>query len=662
MSSITQRICQSLYQGLFRRNGTDRITGSGIPDTLTHRITPFNMTQISGQNRNVFPTLKPPTSITHRQSGSNPEETLKTIIESIVPELGTGPIESYVNTFFTQKFSRQQQNQLMDMLSQIKEGIGNPADTQKKELVKQVITDNVCYAGQFNALSQLLSSSQMALTTECPFEKSLNESIIWTVDKIAYNILSKINDDIFKGFPDLQSAHQLEPIKYWLDKNFGLYNGEYPKDVYNQNTTYTDSLIAQAFEKITQSTPFDLDFWAKSISDIFAQKPQDYPGFPEYFHTLYGGLETNDSQPESSNSQINILKGVLDAMSQNEPNTNITMNGTNYLPTQALLKILLQSKLQGKEDSPQRSNPSDFSEDLGRFCLRNGIKGAVVDAIQKDNESILSTLKSIPDNWTETETLLLLHVISKKEVLLDSIDDKSVILGKFPVDPTHQVTLAHLAAEQGLDGCLSVLHALGMDLDSRNSTGVTPLLLAAGNGHVEVVRLLLGKNAKPNIQDEDGASPLLLAARKGHVEVVRLLLGKNAEPNVQEEYGLSPLLLGACGGHVEVVRLLLGKDANPNIQDRWGSAPLHFFASKGDLNGVKLLLGKNANPNIQDEDGISPLHLAAQNGHTQVVELLLEHEAEKDIKNNQGFTPLSLAAQKGHTQVVELLQRACRGG
>ena len=334
----TQRICQSLYQGLFRRNGTDRITGSGIPDTLTHRITPFNMTQISGQNRHVFPTLKLPTSITHRQSCSNPEVSLEKIIKSIVSELGTDTIRTYVESF--KLFSPQQQNQLIDMLSNIKDGLEGSPDINKKNVVKQVITDNMCFTGQLNNLSQLLSSSQMMLTTKSSFEPLLNELIIRTVDKIAYNILSKINDDIFKGFPDLQSAHQLEPIKYWLDKNFGLYNGEYPKDVYNQNTTYTDSLIAQAFEKITQSTPFDLDFWAKSISDIFAQKPQDYPGFPEYFHTLYGGLETNDSQPESSNSQINILKGVLDAMSQNEPNTNITMNGTNYLPTQALLKIL----------------------------------------------------------------------------------------------------------------------------------------------------------------------------------------------------------------------------------------------------------------------------------------------------------------------------------
>ena len=296
------------------------------------------MTQIPSQNRHVFPTVTPVTGTHPQHATSNPEETLESMITSICPDLGITTIENYLTKFRT--FTIPQQNQLIETLSQIKKGLDTSPDLNKRDVVKQVITRNMCFIGQFNTLLQLLNTSQMALTTECPFEKSLNELIIRVVDKIAYDILNKINDDIFMGFPDLQSAHQLEPIKHWLDKNFGLYNGEYPKDVYNQNTTYTDSLIAQAFEKITQSTPFDLDFWAKSISDIFAQKPQDYPGFPDYLKTLYEGLETNDSQPESSNSQINILKGVLDAMSQNEPNTNITMNGTNYLPTQALLKIL----------------------------------------------------------------------------------------------------------------------------------------------------------------------------------------------------------------------------------------------------------------------------------------------------------------------------------
>ena len=206
------------------------------------------MTQIPSQNRHVFPTVTPVTGTHPQHATSNPEETLESMITSICPDLGITPIENYLTKFRT--FTIPQQNQLIETLSQIQEGLDTSPDQNKRDVVKQVITRNMCFIGQFNTLLQLLNTSQMALTTDSPFEKSLNELIIRVVDKIAYDILKKINDDIFMGFPDDQSAHQLEPIKRWLDKNFGLYNGTYPEDVNNSNNEFTDSLIAQAFEKI----------------------------------------------------------------------------------------------------------------------------------------------------------------------------------------------------------------------------------------------------------------------------------------------------------------------------------------------------------------------------------------------------------------------------
>ncbi len=55
--------------------------------------------------------------------------------------------------------------------------------------------------------------------------------------------------------------------------------------------------------------------------------------------------------------------------------------------------------------------------------------------------------------------------------------------------------------------------------------GWTPLSKAAFAGHVEVVRLLLGRpEVEVNFVDQDRQTPLFHAASTGNLEVVRLLL------------------------------------------------------------------------------------------------------------------------------------------
>jgi ankyrin repeat protein len=53
----------------------------------------------------------------------------------------------------------------------------------------------------------------------------------------------------------------------------------------------------------------------------------------------------------------------------------------------------------------------------------------------------------------------------------------------------------------------------------------TPLMLACGRGHVEIVELILShSNVDINTQNKNGATALILASQNGHDAVVKLLL------------------------------------------------------------------------------------------------------------------------------------------
>lgn len=64
----------------------------------------------------------------------------------------------------------------------------------------------------------------------------------------------------------------------------------------------------------------------------------------------------------------------------------------------------------------------------------------------------------------------------------------------------------------------------GADINSRESSeGFTPLMMAAGLGELEVVKVLLRNDADKTIKDEDGDTALSHAQTKGYVDIIKLL-------------------------------------------------------------------------------------------------------------------------------------------
>ena len=162
---------------------------------------------------------------------------------------------------------------------------------------------------------------------------------------------------------------------------------------------------------------------------------------------------------------------------------------------------------------------------------------------------------------------------------------------------------------------------------------LTPMHLAAMFGYEESVTTIINKNSnEPNPADVHGITPILLAAEYGHLNIVQLLMSLTENPNAPRNDGSSPIHCAATTGHLEVVRLLMNSTTNPNTRDIYGCTPIHFAAKYGHLEIVRLLMtATDANPNAQTLVGNTPSDLARQFGHLEIEQELKAFSIIKNI-------------------------------
>lgn len=93
--------------------------------------------------------------------------------------------------------------------------------------------------------------------------------------------------------------------------------------------------------------------------------------------------------------------------------------------------------------------------------------------------------------------------------------------------------LLHVAAQKGHGSVLQILIEHHVDINERDTNGVTALHLAVENGHEATARLLLQHGADMNACDHQGRSPFYLAVSLGDEDVVRMFLMYGADPRLR---------------------------------------------------------------------------------------------------------------------------------
>lgn len=89
---------------------------------------------------------------------------------------------------------------------------------------------------------------------------------------------------------------------------------------------------------------------------------------------------------------------------------------------------------------------------------------------------------------------------------------------------------------------------------------------AIKRGDARTILDLLGRGADVNALDRYGQTALMLAAHDGHREVVKMLITQRANLNITAKFGLSALMLAIVSGHEEVALLLAKAGADLSLQ------------------------------------------------------------------------------------------------
>lgn len=160
----------------------------------------------------------------------------------------------------------------------------------------------------------------------------------------------------------------------------------------------------------------------------------------------------------------------------------------------------------------------------------------------------------------------------------------------------------------------------GFDPNSLDPTGQTALHLALRADSASVVEALLAApGIDVNVANSSGETPLMMAALKGQLERCQQLLARGAAVN---KSGWTPLHYAATGPAPTIVQLLIDKGARIEAPSPNRSTPLMMAAGYGAEANVDVLLGRGADPRARNELQLSAADFARRAQRESLAERL----------------------------------------
>jgi hypothetical protein len=173
-------------------------------------------------------------------------------------------------------------------------------------------------------------------------------------------------------------------------------------------------------------------------------------------------------------------------------------------------------------------------------------------------------------------------------------------------------------------------------------------------GNLAQVREWLDAGLDPEFPADRIGTGLMIAAWNGNIPMMALLVERGADVNKANGLGERPLMHAAWRGQLEAIQWLLKNGARINSDPmRWSA--LHYAVFAGQAGAAALLLEKGADINARSTNGSSVLMMAVYEGHEPLVKQLLARGADASVKNDRGEGALEWAFKFKHLGIARMV-------
>lgn len=210
-------------------------------------------------------------------------------------------------------------------------------------------------------------------------------------------------------------------------------------------------------------------------------------------------------------------------------------------------------------------------------------------------------------------------------VLVCMVSSAAAALG----DPMQCVFEEYLMRNRLDDARELVTSATDLELHL-DDNGSTPLIIAASNGHIPLMRALLEHGAHVDTPDYDGYTALGWAISHSRMqEPVELLLEYQANVNHLQPGIRTPLMVAIQENLPQIANRLLDAGADANLSSHEGTTPLMVAVEIGSLNMVTRLLAEGARPEEQDRTGRNAFFYSRLHNRHVIERMLLTRASQQ---------------------------------